>query len=432
MVKCASVILMAFVCHIALALPSTEAPATTTALSPEATTKLASSPVKVPFLSAEELQKSRFVRHETGEEMEDFMKNWTPVEPSSPLAKIKLVETSTTTEAKTTATTAKDDKKDTATKAPSASTQTPKRKHENLIGTPETKITIVTPTYPKDLCKFKLQCHNVMRFHNGVVGEFVTVWLDKSPPPADFDVLKQQMATQNITFTTYLMKEVVPMADSLNGGWLVQQSAKLRIAALLKNKQSFLVLDSKNIPTRPMQLSDFQSDKRSYLYSEGPYKWLNGVYRKWYLKTHEVLKFDWPDNDPVATSITPLIMHTATVNEMIPAVEAEMGMSIEDMISGQLTTEICLYNVWVRREGLVGQIHDIAEFDPLSRVVWRGNVPVEYFLDKQRKQPSLFFGVHREWQRKLNDEERPAVLKEIRQMLGVTPDMTWVNAACFE
>eukprot|EP00299_Pterocystis_sp_00344_P020373 c9991_g1_i2.p1 GENE.c9991_g1_i2~~c9991_g1_i2.p1 ORF type:complete len:385 (+),score=100.15 c9991_g1_i2:148-1155(+) len=293
----------------------------------------------------------------------------------------------------------------------------------DLQGGIESKFTFVVPTYSMDMCKFRLLCHKLIEHGNGNVGEVVAIWVDKRPVHADMLEIRKQFVEARISFRLLRMWDVVEHQKL--PGWIAQQVAKLRVSKYIRTKH-YIVLDSKNFLVRPLEKSMFQSDKKMFNFKFNTLGELSGVHRRWYEKTHITLKHKWNPNEYVSESVTPFVMHTKAVRRMIFDIERETTLSLDQNILLGNGTEFCFYNVYIRREGLLQQLHDTKSVHGLSRIVWAYK-DIDKYIDEQERSPSVFFGVHQWWLSNVPVAERDRVRKRIRRLIGVTPEMRWYS-----
>jgi len=251
--------------------------------------------------------------------------------------------------------------------------------------------------------------------------EGIKMYVEKNGVP--FLVLRQQDISPSFS----------PTSSFHVDGWEAQQIAKLRVASFVTSDY-YVILDSKNIATRPLQLSDFQS-QLPFNYVEIPLSKVKQPHRKWYERTYKTLRMDWESaqEDLVPLSVTPVVFHTEAVKQMILDVERETGMSFEFIVKRQFVSEFCFYNAYLRREGLLEKLHSLktSGHDLVSRVLWDATTDTAHIIDFQVKQPCLFFGLHRRWAQHLSKEEKNAFILQINEVLGVTPNMTWIRPSCY-
>eukprot|EP00299_Pterocystis_sp_00344_P020375 c9991_g2_i2.p1 GENE.c9991_g2_i2~~c9991_g2_i2.p1 ORF type:complete len:368 (+),score=78.01 c9991_g2_i2:48-1151(+) len=292
----------------------------------------------------------------------------------------------------------------------------------DLVGSPEKKFTFVIPTHTNDLCAFHLCCHKLIENGNGLVGEVVAMWIDFREISSEVDQIKQQFAEANIPFRMLRMWDVTKA--QILPGWVAQQVAKLRVAKYI-SANNYIVLDSKNILVQPLQLSVFQSNQKTYNFESDILDRIEGQHIVWYQQTHQTLRKPWNGHDRVSYSVTPFVFHTKTVLAMISDIERETGKTIDQIILEELGTEFCLYNVYIRREGLLRRIHDSKSDVGLSRILWADPGPIGPIADQERV-PAVFFGAHRWWLYNVKDTmTRDVLTLRVKRLLGITARMAW-------
>jgi hypothetical protein len=141
------------------------------------------------------------------------------------------------------------------------------------------------------------------------------------------------------------------------GGWHAQQMVKLKIAHEIQS-DFYIVLDSKNTLIRPVTQDMFFTDcGQGIIQAEFPHNHIPPPHSDWYALSAEVLGVDPPDSGFWPASITPVVMHTKTVIEMLehigedPSPESLCKGALCEKIgafsdSGVGATEFTLYTLW--------------------------------------------------------------------------------------
>jgi hypothetical protein len=299
--------------------------------------------------------------------------------------------------------------------------------YSELVGGTEDRFTFVVPTHTLDMCKFRLASQKLIQHSNGLVGEVVVMWIDYREVHPQMNEVRDQFRNAGIPFRLLAWNDVI--REPKLPGWIAQQVAKLRVADHISTNH-YIVLDSKNVVTRPLTRDSFQSSKM-YNFMFSNLDNMSQPHKSWYIRTHETLRKPWVGSETAGESVTPFIMHTKAVRAMINAVESETGKSLESNIESKTGTEFCFYNVFIRREGLLDALHDKKPSHGFSRIVWGYENPMEH-MQWQEHDPFLFFGVHHTWLSKVAPEKRPELIEMAKKLLGVTPDMWWFEVdQCF-
>lgn len=177
-------------------------------------------------------------------------------------------------------------------------------------------------------------------------------------------------------------------------GWVRQQILKLMVSRSIATRQ-YVVLDAKNhlisSPTTDFfSAPDGRARVPTYSFVDHP------------LRRHleQVLRYTGlPDThlDRFTATVTPFVLDTARVVDMIAGVEHRSGRSFADEFVDHDLTEFFLYSAWILAAGNEFD-HVFADSHVRCPVVWprRANVEgVEQAIAEANEQLGPFFSVHR-------------------------------------
>jgi len=236
---------------------------------------------------------------------------------------------------------------------------------------------IVILFFERDLCKMKYTARSIgVNDPDHNLGEVYLMWVSShsaSEYQGEIDEITsaiEEYKTVHFVDWSQRMAEAQPHPI---GGWHAQQMVKLKIAHKIKS-EFYIVLDSKNTLIRPVTPDMFFTDcGQGIIQAEFPYDKIPVPHSDWYARSAEVLGVDPPDSGFWPASITPIVMHKATVIEMLkqigedPSPKALCNGPLCDRIgafsdSGVGATEFTLYTLWAyakRKNDTFGCIHSI-------------------------------------------------------------------------
>lgn len=219
------------------------------------------------------------------------------------------------------------------------------------------KPAIVVPTFQRDLCKVLILGKSIAKYDpDGHLGDFYLMWISREPSwkyANELGKLKAVVEEGGIRkFVLMDFSEEVRTTEfqcilwSQNGsecrvrmtGWYMQQALKLKIAVSLP-VEYYLILDSKNALFTKVERNTFFSPcgqaiiRGQYAYDEIPVP-----HKTWYEKSAASLgvrprtDIYWP------TSITPALLHKATVLEFLKYIKE--GNNTRRICDGDLCTRL--------------------------------------------------------------------------------------------
>lgn len=233
---------------------------------------------------------------------------------------------------------------------------------------------VVIPFYSRDLCKMKMTAASISKHDpHGYLGDVVLIWLDPKTPGAyqhDVDaIIGAIQSTHGVTFHDFSWTFKGGMK-----GWGIQQVMKLK-AALLVHADFYVVLDAKNTFIRDVEHDTFiTSCNTGVIYAEYTVE-EQGEKKGWFEQSAKALGVPVPSGK-VGGSITPVVMHTQTVKDMLRHLSEEE--TVLKLCSGKLcdyiddgATEFTLYYTYARQLADEKCIHHTVPHHP-ALSLWRG------------------------------------------------------------
>jgi Family of unknown function (DUF6492) len=217
--------------------------------------------------------------------------------------------------------------------------------------------------------------------------------------------------------THYLRTQDLGLGEHHQQRWLLQQVAKLAFARH-STTEFYMVLDSKNMALRPIDITDLVRDGQSAWVLEDVV-----MHRDWWRGSAWALshpKFEMNPGRQALSAATPVIFHTASVIQMLDWVEQYHGESIEKFfmkprplrrrVLRMQHTEFMMYYTFMDREGLQDRYHFVSDRLQDAAYIWSGMAPeaIAERIDRvlTAKTTGLFTGFHRSLWQALTDAEK--------------------------
>ncbi|CAK0796085.1 unnamed protein product, partial [Prorocentrum cordatum] len=246
---------------------------------------------------------------------------------------------------------------------------------------------VVIPFYERDLCKVGYTVKSIaVHDRNGTLGAVILMWVSKQPMAAfqgEIDKVEASLAGSH----RVKVLDFSPQVNSVGvGGWFAQQVFKLKVASLVSS-DFYVVLDSKNTLIRDIEPELFFTPcNQGKIFGEFEPNGIPEPHSAWYEASARVLNVPppleaggkWP------TSITPMLMHTQTVLEMLASIgeDPDVGALCQgplcDMLgvhSGSGATEFTMYVLAARARPEMECDIAVVEPDaanPPAISLWRG------------------------------------------------------------
>jgi hypothetical protein len=248
---------------------------------------------------------------------------------------------------------------------------------------------VVIPFYERDLCKVGYTAKSIaVHDRNGTLGTVILMWVSTQPLATFQGQIDKIQASLSSSHKVKIVDFSSQVTSSGAGGWFAQQVFKLKVASLV-NSDFYAVLDSKNTLIRDIEPElFFTSCNQGKIFGEFEPDGIPEPHSTWYEASARVLNMPppreaggkWP------TSITPMLMHTQTVLEMLatigedPSVDALCQGPLCDMLgvhsaTGSGATEFTMYVLAARaRQEMECDIAvvDPDKANPPAISLWRG------------------------------------------------------------
>jgi len=230
--------------------------------------------------------------------------------------------------------------------------------------------------YERDLCKMKLLAASLTKHDpNLFIGTIHLVWLSKHPPSdymGDIDSIRNAAAASH----TVRFHDMSWMFGAGMHGWHTQQIVKLKASGLVE-EDYYVVMDAKNALIRDIQPDTFMTPcYQAKVFADTDFDHLNEDAKGWYYKSAEVLGVGIPPGRKWSASITPVVMHTQTVINLLQDLhESPSPLSLcNGALCGHIeygATEFTLYYLYAATKTDEKCIHRESHHNPAVSM-WRG------------------------------------------------------------
>ncbi|CAK0865976.1 unnamed protein product [Prorocentrum cordatum] len=230
--------------------------------------------------------------------------------------------------------------------------------------------------YERDLCKMKLLAASLTKHDpNLLIGTVHLVWLSKHPPSdymGDIDSIRNAAAASH----TVRFHDMSWMFGAGMEGWHTQQIVKLKASGLVE-EDYYVVMDAKNALIRDIEPDTFMTPcYQAKVFADTDFDLLNSDAKGWYYKSAGVLGVDIPPGRKWSASITPVVMHTQTVINLLQDLhESPSPLSLcNGALCGHIkygATEFTLYYLYAATKTDEKCIHREFQHNP-ALSMWRG------------------------------------------------------------
>eukprot|EP00931_Biecheleriopsis_adriatica_P002227 TRINITY_DN10290_c0_g1_i3.p1 TRINITY_DN10290_c0_g1~~TRINITY_DN10290_c0_g1_i3.p1 ORF type:complete len:557 (+),score=67.74 TRINITY_DN10290_c0_g1_i3:68-1738(+) len=241
-----------------------------------------------------------------------------------------------------------------------ASPGTPSKPHCPVC-TPQSlpPLDVVIPTYEKDECMFKLVVKSLaVHDPSRLLGEIHVIWVSWIPYSGQLDdVLGMLKKTHTVILHDASRSLHASSIAGSSPGWVAQMIVKLRIALAVKSDY-YLALDSKNVFIRDIQPDTFFTEcNQAKVFGETTLQKMYQPHASWYKTSASVLGVGYDQGGLWPSSVTPMVMHTPTVLNMLAYIGEPFGEAL-NLCAGPLCglfsgmhpppTEFTLYMMYAR------------------------------------------------------------------------------------
>jgi hypothetical protein len=279
------------------------------------------------------------------------------------------------------------------------------------------KPTVVIPFFERDLCKMKMTAASISKHDpNHELGDVALMWLSPHSSSEYANVIDDIQASiresRGVKFHDFQFHFGSGMP-----GWYLQQVMKLKAAALVETEY-YVVLDAKNTFIRDVTPDLFISPcNQGIVYATSEFQWLGEEKQGWYTKSADALGVSLPEGRKWSGSITPVVMHTKTVLDMLEHLDE--GSDPVKLCEGRLcdhirdgATEFALYYTYVAALSDDKCIHHSVDRNPAVSM-WNG-CPAELREGAAAAAATddgvIMFGAQPSTMNGLSDQQRESVL----------------------
>jgi hypothetical protein len=229
---------------------------------------------------------------------------------------------------------------------------------------------LVVLFHERDLCKMRLLASSLTKHDpNQLISTVHLIWISTHSPKEfmrDIDSIRNTASASH----TVRFHDVSWMHGSgMKKGGHVQQIMKLKAASLVK-EDYYVVLDAKNAFIRDLQPDTFLTPcAQGRVFADTEFDNLNDDAKEWYSASAAALGVDVPPDRKWSASITPVVMHTQTVIDMLNYLDEDP--SPQSLCSGTLcehiksgATEFSLYYLYIATKTDEKCIHQASSHNP--------------------------------------------------------------------
>ncbi|CAK0820398.1 unnamed protein product, partial [Prorocentrum cordatum] len=235
---------------------------------------------------------------------------------------------------------------------------------------------LVIPFFERDMCKMRMtaasiEAHDPHHF----IGDVHLLWLSKKPPSDYANDIEYITGVINKSHKSHLHDMSFMFSETEIEGWFLQQVMKLKAASLVQ-APFYVVLDAKNTFIKDVEQFTFMSPcNTGLIYADSDFSSL-GEKQDWYLKSADALGVSLPQDRKWSASVTPVVMHTKTVKDMLGQLSEDA--TPWELCSGPLcgyiekgATEFALYYSYIAAVSDERCIHATVPKSP-AVAFWRG------------------------------------------------------------
>jgi hypothetical protein len=291
---------------------------------------------------------------------------------------------------------------------------------------------VVIPFFERDLCKMRLTAASISKHDpHHKLGDVALMWISPRPSSEyanDIDEIQARIQESrgvklydfHFHFNISMHSSGWDVNDDRRAGWYTQQIMKLK-AATLVDTMYYVVLDAKNTFIRDITPDLFISPcNQGIVYATNDFQTLVPSKRKWYTMSAQALGVSFPEGRKWPRSITPVVMHTSTVLDMLEHLGE--GSDPMKLCEGRLcdylrdgATEFALYYTYVASLSDEKCIHHSVDSRPAISM-WRGCIAEKNMLNAVAAATNdnvIMFGSQPKAMSNLSDQQRQIVLYNV-------------------
>jgi len=235
---------------------------------------------------------------------------------------------------------------------------------------------LVIPFFERDMCKMRMTAASIEAHDPGhLIGDVHLLWLSTSAPSDYATDIEYITGVINKSHRSHLHDMSFMLSETGVEGWFVQQVMKLKAASLVK-APFYVVLDAKNTFIKDIEETTFMSPcNTGNIYADSDFSGM-GEKQDWYLKSADALGVTLPQGRKWSASVTPVVMHTQTVKDMLEHLseDATPWLLCSGPLCGYIengATEFALYYTYIAAVSDERCIHATVPKSP-AVALWRG------------------------------------------------------------
>ncbi|CAK0824738.1 unnamed protein product, partial [Prorocentrum cordatum] len=246
---------------------------------------------------------------------------------------------------------------------------------------------VVIPFYERDLCKVGYTVTSIgVHDPHKLLGRIILMWVSTQPAEAFQSQIDKVIASVGDSHEVVLLDVSGQVNSGHAGGWFAQQVFKLKVASRVKSDY-YVVMDAKNTLIRDVEEDTFFTNCHlGRIFGEFEAKDIPQPHSQWYQASARVLNVEPPTKGKWPSSITPMVIHTQTVLDMLSDIGEDVSVSslcagpLCDMLgvgsaNGEGATEFTMYVLAARARPDFECALAVTEMDPNEPPaisLWRG------------------------------------------------------------
>lgn len=254
-------------------------------------------------------------------------------------------------------------------------------------------VSLVSIVYSNEIPLLKIQLKSLAIYADKTLfNEHLIICNDEK---SVYDALKLELENLDYPFkiTVLCRNDILNDRNELFAGWYLQQSLKLYAARYISNDH-YLVLDAKNHLIRPLQADALFSSGKPIMYTLSK---KGDVYSAIMKRSSECLGFDNTDFSRFSVPVTPFLIITKHVLQMLTILEREENGVVDAIakkVDGTRATEFMLYSVFLSHLGHFSDHEPISYKKTKNLTLFKSFDFKNVNEAKKKIKSTLWFGVH--------------------------------------
>jgi hypothetical protein len=293
---------------------------------------------------------------------------------------------------------------------------------------------VVIPFFERDLCKFRFTAKSIgVHDPHHLLGDVYFLWISLHSPAGYMDTIANTARELNKTHKVHFHDLSLVVKSSGVIGRVVQQVLMLKIASIITSDY-YMVLDSKNTLIMDIEKDTLVTPcNQASTFAAYTAEHLPEPHRSWYQSTAAHLGVPWPQEGRWPDSISPMILRTQTVLDLIHSVGEKEMNSLEPELWVPCNGPLC---GWFGSQGatafILYQLYAVSKTNydcfhgkggPIVGSLWRGKTNKSRIEDESH---TYFFGAQSGAFKDLRGEQRTQAGTKLRE---VFLDARLVNAS---